>query len=72
MKAERESRSIRWNLASVWMGCSERQEGPADRLDRLVTVFLALSHHSKSSRKYFSVTPVQASCQTEVRNTDES
>lgn len=54
------------------MGCLERQEGPADRLDRLVTVFLALSHHSKSSRKYFSVAPVQASCQTEVRNTDAS
>lgn len=69
-KAEKEGRgswSIRWNLARVWTDCLEKQEGPADSLDRLVTVFLALRYHSKSSLKYFSVAPVQASCQIKVR-----
>ena len=45
-KEGRGSWPITWNFARVWTDCLERQEGPADRIDRLATVFLALSYHS--------------------------
>lgn len=69
-KSKKEGRwswSSRRNLTRVWTDCLERQERPADSPDRLVTVALAWSYHSKFSLKYFSIGPVQTSCQTKVR-----
>lgn len=51
-----------------WADCLEsRQEVPTNGLEGLVTVFLIPSQHSKFSFKYSCVAPVQASCQTKLR-----